>query len=72
MSVIVLQRVAKPAPLFEAWMNRAKVAVTDIPPLDVTDHFDRLYQLEEVPSILVQVSIPCPHIYHSQLLSRVL
>ena len=28
------------------------------PPVDVTNHFDKLYQLEEVPSTLVQVGIP--------------
>ncbi len=59
------KRVAKSPSLFSAWMDGAKIVEILIPPVEVTDHFDRLHQLAEVPSTLVRVSIPYPHIYHS-------
>jgi hypothetical protein len=45
-------------------MDGANVTEIVIPPKEVADHFDELYQLKEVPKAL-QVSIPCVHIYHS-------
>ena len=45
-------------------MDGAKVTEIMIPPKEVADHFDELYQLKEVPKAL-QVSIPYVHIYHS-------
>lgn len=45
-------------------MDSLKVTKIMIPPKEVADHFDDLYQLKEVPEVL-QVSIPCVHIYHS-------
>ena len=65
MGFIVLQRVAKSPSQFSAWMDAANVIEIKDPPGEVTDRFDKLYGLAEVPSNLVQASIPCPHIYHS-------
>ena len=64
MDFIVLERVAESPALFHTWKKAAKVVEIEIPPAEVTDRFDKLYELE-VPSILVHVSIPCPRIYHS-------
>jgi hypothetical protein len=36
-------------------MVGAKIVMIMSPPVEITDHFDKLYQLEEVPSTLVQV-----------------
>jgi hypothetical protein len=58
------KRVAKSLPLFSAWKDGANVTEAVIPPKEVADHFDELYQLKEVPKAL-QVSIPCVHIYYS-------
>ncbi|KAF8340064.1 hypothetical protein F5887DRAFT_1136662 [Amanita rubescens] len=41
--------VAKSLSLFSAWMDGAKVTEIVIPPKEVADHFDELYQLKEVP-----------------------
>ena len=52
--------------LFSAWKARAKILVIQShPPVAVKDQFNKLYQLEKVPSTLVQVSILGLHIYHS-------
>ncbi|KIL56115.1 hypothetical protein M378DRAFT_133971 [Amanita muscaria Koide BX008] len=48
------KRIAKSPSLFNAWKVGAKTAIILNPPVEVTDHFDKLYQLEEVPSTLVQ------------------
>ena len=44
-------------------MLGAKVFEQEVPPTTVTDHFDKVYELAEVPNILVQVSISWLHIY---------
>ncbi|KAF9440727.1 hypothetical protein P691DRAFT_73061 [Macrolepiota fuliginosa MF-IS2] len=44
--------VAMSPPLFSAWMDGAKVTEIMIPPKEVADHFDELYQLKEVPKAL--------------------
>jgi hypothetical protein len=46
-------------------MNRARVAEVMNPPVEITAHFDKLYQLEEVPRILIKVGIPYLHVFHS-------
>ncbi|KAM6495281.1 hypothetical protein JOM56_009904 [Amanita muscaria] len=50
--------VARSPSLFSAWMDRAKIAKILVPPVEVTDHFNKLYQLEEVPSTLIQGPLP--------------
>lgn len=44
--------------LFLDWTDRAKVVLTVTPPVGVVDHFDKLYQLEQVPKILVEGPFP--------------
>ena len=61
---LLCERVAKTPSLFAAWKLRAKIAMILIPPVEVKGHFDKLYQLEAVPTTLVQVSNLCLHIYH--------
>ena len=52
--------------MFRDWMIGARVFKMEARPSeDVMNHFDKLYQLKEVPKTLTQVSIPCLHIYHS-------
>jgi hypothetical protein len=46
-------------------MNRARVAEVMNPPVEITAQFDKMYQLEEFPSILIQAGIPCLHVFHS-------
>jgi hypothetical protein len=53
--------IAKSPSLFSDWMVSAKIVKIKVPPVDVTNHFDELYQLKQVPEILAQVSIPNPH-----------
>ena len=53
--------------MFRDWMIGAQVFKIEAGPSeDVTNHFDKLYQLKEVPKTLTQVRTPCLHIvYHS-------
>ena len=64
MALLSCKRVAKSASLFRDWTTGAKIVKTRAPQ-DVMNHFNKLYQLEEMPRALVQVRIPCLHIYHS-------
>ena len=65
MGSLFCKRVAKSPSLFGDWMIGAGIVKIKVPPADVTDHFDKLYELKEVPKILAEVSSPCLHIYHS-------
>ncbi|KAM6499434.1 hypothetical protein JOM56_004942 [Amanita muscaria] len=56
--------VAKSPSLFNAWKVGAKTAIILNPPVEVTGHFDKLYQLEEVPSTLVQGPLPTLFLDH--------
>ena len=57
---------AKTPFLFDDWLLGANIVkVSNVPLVDVTNHFDELYQLKEVPKTLAQVSISYQHIYHS-------
>lgn len=42
-----------------------KIAMISNPLIDVMDHFDKLYQLADAPSTLVQVSPTCKSITHN-------
>ena len=63
MGFIDSQRVAKSPTLFRDWTVGAKVYEQEVPPTIVIDHFDKLYELAEVPNILLQVCISWLHIY---------